>query len=121
MPRSASCCRDIAKTACCMSRSAADADTRRGSRSDFRGAAARARRAMRAKRGRGGSLTASGRLFNLWIGKSRADLALLETDLPTGPYPFAGITVVLHDPSAATRSSRRCRRSGSTPRSRAAC
>jgi len=67
-----------------------DADTPPG-RARFRGAAARARRAMRAKRGRGGSLTASGRLFNLWIGKSRADLALLETDLPTGPYPFAGI------------------------------
>ena len=33
----------------------------------------------------------SGRLFNQWIDKSRADLALLTTALPTGPYPYAGI------------------------------
>ena len=33
----------------------------------------------------------SGRLFNQWIDKSRADLALLTTPLPTGPYPYAGI------------------------------
>src|SRR5438309_5054644 len=46
---------------------------------------------MRNKRRRGASLRTSGRLFNLWIDKSRADLALLETDLPSGPYPFAGI------------------------------
>jgi glycogen debranching enzyme len=57
----------------------------------FRNAAARARVCMRNKRRRGASLRTSGRLFNLWIDKSRADLALLETDMPTGPYPFAGI------------------------------
>ena len=33
----------------------------------------------------------SGRLFNEWINRSRADLALLTTELPTGPYPYAGI------------------------------
>ena len=57
----------------------------------FRNAAARARVCMRNKRRRGASLRSSGRLFSLWIDKSRADLALLETDMPTGPYPFAGI------------------------------
>ena len=31
------------------------------------------------------------RLFDEWIEKSRADLSLLVTDLPTGPYPYAGI------------------------------
>ena len=37
------------------------------------------------------TLTSSGRLFNQWIERSRADLALLTTSLPTGPYPYAGI------------------------------
>jgi glycogen debranching enzyme len=61
------------------------------SRDRFRAAAARARRSMRGKRQRGAALHTSGRLFNLWVDKSRADLALLETGLRTGPYPFAGI------------------------------
>ena len=39
----------------------------------------------------GGYLQTSARLFNQWIDKSRADLALLTTPLPTGPYPYAGI------------------------------
>ena len=30
-------------------------------------------------------------MFNEWLGKSRADLALLTTELATGPYPYAGI------------------------------
>jgi glycogen debranching enzyme len=57
----------------------------------YREAGARARIAMRCKRRRGATLRTSGRLFNLWIDKSRADLALLETGMETGPYPFAGI------------------------------
>jgi glycogen debranching enzyme len=40
---------------------------------------------------RGGSVSSSGRLFNEWVEKSRSDLALLTTLLPTGPYPDAGI------------------------------
>jgi glycogen debranching enzyme len=39
----------------------------------------------------GGHLETSGRLFNQWIDKSRADIALLTTPLQTGPYPYAGI------------------------------
>jgi glycogen debranching enzyme len=39
----------------------------------------------------GASLATSGRLFDEWIDKSRSDLALLTTALPTGPYPYAGI------------------------------
>jgi glycogen debranching enzyme len=46
---------------------------------------------MRERLNRGGSLSSSGRLFNEWIEKSRSDLALLTTVLPTGPYPYAGI------------------------------
>jgi glycogen debranching enzyme len=61
------------------------------SRERFREAAARARTLMHAKRRHGGKLRTSGRLFNEWIEKSRADLSLLVTDLETGPYPYAGI------------------------------
>lgn len=39
----------------------------------------------------GATITTSGPLFNEWIEKSRSDLALLTTALPTGPYPYAGI------------------------------
>ena len=57
----------------------------------YRAAEARARFAMRARRRQGARLNSSGRLFNSWIIKSRADLALLTTPLETGPYPYAGI------------------------------
>lgn len=57
----------------------------------FRAAAARARYAMRGARRHGAVLRTSGRLFNDWLERSRADLALLTTDLPTGPFPYAGI------------------------------
>jgi glycogen debranching enzyme len=60
-------------------------------RERFRAAAARARYAMRSRRRHGGRVRTSGRLFNEWLEKSRADIALLTTDLETGPYPYAGI------------------------------
>jgi len=60
-------------------------------RERFRAHAARARFSMRARRRHGARLRTSGRLFSEWIEKSKADLALLTTDLPTGPYPYAGI------------------------------
>jgi glycogen debranching enzyme len=40
---------------------------------------------------RSATVSTPGRLFNQWLERSRADLALLTTDLPTGPYPYAGI------------------------------
>lgn len=49
------------------------------------------RRVMRARLEQGASISTSGRLFNAWVEKSRADLALLTTELATGPYPYAGI------------------------------
>ncbi len=61
------------------------------SRARFRAAAARARFAMRERRRQGARVTTNGRLFNGWLDKSRADLALLTTPMPTGPYPYAGI------------------------------
>jgi glycogen debranching enzyme len=57
----------------------------------FRAAAAQARLAMRRKRRRGASVQCPRGPFQIWVEKSRADLALLTTDLPSGPYPYAGI------------------------------
>jgi glycogen debranching enzyme len=69
------------------------APDRRGvpKREQFRKAAAHARVAMREKRRRGARFDSSGDPFRLWLGKARADLALLTDQLPTGPYPCAGI------------------------------
>ena len=61
------------------------------SRERFRSAAASARVAMRRKRRRGAALHCARGPFQMWLDKSRADLALLTTDMATGPYPFAGI------------------------------
>ena len=61
------------------------------SRERYRSAAARARWAMRKARRKGAALRAPGRLFDDWLERSRADLALLTTQLPTGPFPYAGI------------------------------
>ena len=60
-------------------------------RVSWRAAAARARASLRVRRRRGARLRVSSRLFHAWIKKSEADLALLTTELPTGPYPYAGI------------------------------
>ncbi|MDP3176089.1 MAG: amylo-alpha-1,6-glucosidase [Phenylobacterium sp.] len=60
-------------------------------RERFRGAAARARWEMRARNRLGARVHSSGRLFNEWLNKSRADIALLTTPMETGPYPYAGI------------------------------
>jgi glycogen debranching enzyme len=57
----------------------------------FDAAARRLSKDMRGRLAQGASITTSGRLFNQWIDKSRSDLALLTTPLPTGPYPYAGI------------------------------
>ena len=57
----------------------------------WRAAAARGHFGMRSQRRRGARVHSRARLFNTWIDKSRADLALLTTQLPTGPYPYAGI------------------------------
>src|SRR3569833_1924533 len=57
----------------------------------YRAAAARAEVDMRRRVRHGARLKSSGRLFNDWLIKSRADLALLTTQMETGPYPYAGI------------------------------
>ncbi len=57
----------------------------------FDSARARLVQSMRGRLTEGAAIDTSGRLFNEWIDKSRSDLALLTTALPTGPYPYAGI------------------------------
>lgn len=58
----------------------------------WRVAALQARLAMRAKRRRGASVRGPrSPRFNDFLEQSRADVALLTTDLPTGPYPYAGV------------------------------
>lgn len=60
-------------------------------RARFRAAAARACLRMRAEQRRGAQTRTPARLFDEWMQKSRADLALLTTSLPTGPFPYAGV------------------------------
>ena len=61
------------------------------SRERFRHALADARRTIRRRERRGALVRLSDDAHNAWFEQSRADLGLLVSDLPTGPYPFAGI------------------------------
>jgi glycogen debranching enzyme len=61
------------------------------SRHRFRQAAAAAIVESRRRRRRGARVRSRSPRFNAWLDQSRADLALLTSDLPTGPYPYAGI------------------------------
>ncbi|GAA0577424.1 amylo-alpha-1,6-glucosidase [Rhizomicrobium electricum] len=63
----------------------------RPDRDRYRAAAAAACKAMRENTRRGGRLKSSGLRFNDWIERSRNDLALLTTEMETGPFPYAGI------------------------------
>jgi glycogen debranching enzyme len=57
----------------------------------FTAASVRSASSMKARMARGAEIRTSGPLFNQWIDRSHADLALLTTELATGPYPYAGI------------------------------
>ena len=61
------------------------------SRDRHRTGAAQARKRMRARQRRGAQVRSDGPLFDAWLRRSRADLALLVSELETGPYPYAGI------------------------------
>ncbi|WP_407352532.1 glycogen debranching N-terminal domain-containing protein [Luteimonas sp. R10] len=61
------------------------------SKRGFDEAMVRARLGMRARRRRGANARSSARSFNDWLEQSRSDLALLTSELDSGPYPFAGI------------------------------
>jgi len=61
------------------------------SRARFRQALAQARWRARGEARRGAAVSSSDRLFDAWLIQSRSDLALLTSERPTGPYPYAGI------------------------------
>jgi glycogen debranching enzyme len=61
------------------------------SRERFNLAVAGARSSVRRIRDRGASLSASDSAYEGWLRQSRADVAILTTELPTGLYPYAGI------------------------------
>lgn len=60
-------------------------------RARFRAAASVARTRMRRRQRRLARVRSEAPLFNAWMERSRADLALLTSELDTGPYPYAGI------------------------------
>lgn len=60
-------------------------------RERYRNEAATARRRMRRRQRRGARVASGGPLFDQWMRRSRSDLALLTSELETGPYPYAGI------------------------------
>lgn len=57
----------------------------------FRDALVEAHRTMRNRRHQSAVVRSSNTLFDAWLARSKADLDLLTSDLPTGPYPYAGI------------------------------
>ena len=61
------------------------------SRERFNTAARELSADMQERLDQGASVSTSGRLFDQWVERSRADLVLLMTSLPIGPYPYAGI------------------------------
>ena len=68
-----------------------DAVRPRVGRAAVRAALANAHLSMRERLSTTARLRSSNPLFNAWLERSFADLSLLTTDLPTGPYPYAGI------------------------------
>ncbi|MPS49406.1 glycogen debranching N-terminal domain-containing protein [Methylobacillus sp.] len=68
-----------------------DRKPHRASPDAFMKAERKARRQMHRRTMRGAQLHADNPLFSRWLQRARADLALLTSDLPTGPYPYAGI------------------------------
>ena len=61
------------------------------SRARYRASRVHARLAMRRLLRHGTTVRSTNPIFDAWMAKGRADLALLSTHFPTGPYPCAGI------------------------------
>ena len=58
---------------------------------DFGAGAGAARQLVRRRRAAAARIHTSNASFNAWLERSQADLDMLITDMPTGPYPYAGI------------------------------
>lgn len=65
--------------------------TRRGPGEQFFASLREARRALRRSSSRAAAVQTSNQVFNEAARRSVSDLYMLITDLPTGPYPYAGI------------------------------
>ncbi|HEY7901482.1 MAG TPA: glycogen debranching N-terminal domain-containing protein [Caulobacteraceae bacterium] len=59
--------------------------------SRFNAALRGAKRAINKRCGVGARVTASDGAFDCWLQQSRTDVAVLSTELDSGPYPYAGI------------------------------
>jgi glycogen debranching enzyme len=68
-----------------------DSDGNAGVGRQFYSSLRTARRTLRASSGRAASVDSSNSLFNEFARRSVADLYMLLTETPFGPYPFAGI------------------------------
>src|SRR5205807_1236450 len=68
-----------------------DGDRNAGIGRQFYSSLRTARRTLRASSGRAASVDSSNSLFNEFARRSVADLYMLLTETPFGPYPFAGI------------------------------
>jgi glycogen debranching enzyme len=70
---------------CAYGENTASSDTR------FFGTLRRARRVYSSTRSHAASLESSNNVFNAVLSRSAADLAMLTSDTPQGPYPYAGV------------------------------
>jgi glycogen debranching enzyme len=68
-----------------------ETEDRRTQRVQYHTALARASARNEALRGTHAGVHTSNADFNEWLQRSRADLNMLITDKPTGPYPYAGV------------------------------
>jgi glycogen debranching enzyme len=57
----------------------------------FEAALGRTQGGLRRLAQQGARIVASDGAFDAWLARSRADLAMLTAELPTGPYPYAGV------------------------------
>jgi len=67
------------------------AESGRSARLGFRSALHSARAALRERNARAASATSSNQYFNDGLRRASSDLAVLVTDTPEGPYPYAGV------------------------------
>jgi hypothetical protein len=86
----------------------------------FRRSMRHARRALRRAASRAAAVETSNEIFNEAVRRSVADIYMLNTDTPEGPYPLRGRAVVLHR-IRARRADHRLRDALARPRPRPWC